>query len=230
MPSPFPGMDPYLEDENLWPVFQHHLVTCLYQILLPGLGDRYRARVGQRRYATEQPLFTSILRLDHSEELIEIRHRSDGRLITLIDVVSPTNKTTDPGRQAYLDKRRDARAAGANLVEIDLVLQGRQMLDCSREGQCDFVVDYAITALRASQPSHYEMWAGNLQRVLPSRCKLPLARDDRDVVVDLQTTFARTFDQGGFAGNIDYAKDPPTVLSEDNRTWLDGFLKQLKLR
>jgi hypothetical protein len=48
MPSPFPGMDPYLEDEALWPVFHHQLVTCLYQILLPGLVDRYRARVNQR--------------------------------------------------------------------------------------------------------------------------------------------------------------------------------------
>ena len=48
MPSPFPGMDPYLETEALWPAFQHQLVLCLYQILLPGLVDRYRARVAQR--------------------------------------------------------------------------------------------------------------------------------------------------------------------------------------
>src|SRR5581483_7100702 len=69
MPSPFPGMDPFLEDEGLWPVFQHQLVTCLYQILLPGLVDRYRARVVQRLYTTEQPLFTSIVREEHREEL-----------------------------------------------------------------------------------------------------------------------------------------------------------------
>src|SRR5262245_17494710 len=57
MPSPFPGMDPYLEDAKLWPVFHHHFVTCLYQILLPGLIDRYRARIAQRQYITEQALF-----------------------------------------------------------------------------------------------------------------------------------------------------------------------------
>ena len=62
MPSPFPGMDPYLEDEALWPVFHHQLVMCLYQILLPGLVDRYRARVNQRHYVTEQALFTSVVR------------------------------------------------------------------------------------------------------------------------------------------------------------------------
>src|SRR5262245_64783456 len=85
MASPFPGMDPYLEDEKLWPVFQHQLVSCLYQVLLPGLVDRYRARVGQRHYVTEQALFTSIIREEHHEEYIEIRQRSDGRIVTLVD-------------------------------------------------------------------------------------------------------------------------------------------------
>src|SRR3954451_15439463 len=59
MPSPFPGMDPYLEDDRLWAAFHHQLVSCLYQVLLPSLVDRYRARFGQRHYVTEQALFTS---------------------------------------------------------------------------------------------------------------------------------------------------------------------------
>jgi len=45
MPSPFPGMDPYLEDAKRWPAFHHQFVATLYQLLLPGLVDRYRARV-----------------------------------------------------------------------------------------------------------------------------------------------------------------------------------------
>ncbi len=113
MPSPFPGMDPYLEDEALWPVFHHQLVMCLYQILLPGLVDRYRARVGQRHYLTEQALFTSVVREEHHEDYIEIRQRNDGRLITLIDVVSPANKVTPAGRAAYLDKRKEGKSAAA---------------------------------------------------------------------------------------------------------------------
>src|SRR5437588_11327437 len=121
MPSPFPGMDPFLEDDMLWPSFQHQLVGCLYQILLPGLVDCYRARVCQRHYFTEQALFTSVLREEHHEEFIEIRQRTDGRLITLVDVVSPTNKGTSSGRTAFLDKRKEAAQSGANLVEIDLV-------------------------------------------------------------------------------------------------------------
>jgi hypothetical protein len=227
MPSPFPGMDPYLEDAKLWPPFQHQFVACLYQILLPGLVDRYRARVGQRLYVTEMPLFTSVIREEHLEEYIEVRQRSDGRLVSLIDIASPVNKTAARGRSAYLDKRREGRAQGASLVEIDLVLQGQPLLDYSRDGLPDW--DYDVTVTRCTQPERYEIYTATLQKRLP-RFKLPLAADDRDTVVDLQAVFARCYDQGGFGGQIDYKKDPPVKLADEDRRWLDELLTQQKLR
>src|SRR5262245_28734444 len=227
MPSPFPGMDPYLEDEKLWPAFQHQIVNCLYQILLPGLVDRYRARVGQRPYATEQALFTSVVREEHHEEYIEIRQRGDNRLVTLVDVVSPANKLTDAGRAAYLNRRREGRTNNANLVEIDLVLQGQPMLEYSREGLPDW--DYAVTVTRSTQPERYEIYAATLQKRLP-RFRLPLAADDRDTVLALHAAFTRCYDQNNFAAKIDYQRDPPTAIADEDRQWLHDLLKQQKLR
>jgi hypothetical protein len=220
-------MDPYLEDEKVWPLFHHHLVSCLYQVLLPGLVDRYRARVGERHYTTEQALFTSVLREEHQEEFIEIRQRSDGRLVTLVEVVSPANKTTPAGRQAYLGKRAEAQSAGANLVEADLVLQGQPLLDYSREGLPDW--NYAVTVTRATQPERHEIYTATLQKRLP-RFRLPLAPDDRDTVLDLQAAFSRCYDQANLAARIDYERDPMTTLTEQNRAWLSQHLKQQKLR
>jgi hypothetical protein len=227
MASPFPGMDPYLEDEKLWPVFQHHLVMCLYQVLLPGLVDRYRARIGQRHYVTEQALFTSVVREEHQEEFIEVRQRTDGKLVTLVDVVSPTNKLIDAGRQAYLAKRNECKNQGASLVEIDLVLQGQPTLEYSRDGLPDW--DYAVTVTRASQPERYEIYSATLQKRLP-RFRLPLAADDRDTVLDLQASFTRCYDQGGFAAKIDYERDPALPLVREDIQWLNELLKQQKLR
>lgn len=227
MPSPFPGMDPYLEDETLWPVFHHQMVTCLYQTLLPGLGERYRARVCHRCYVTEQVLFTSITRENRQEDYVEIRQRNDGRLVTLLEVVSPANKTTKPGRTAYLDKRREGRAASASLVEIDLVLQGQPTLEYSRDGLPEW--DYAVTVTRSTQPDRYEIYTATLQKRLP-RFRLPLASDDRDTVIDLHTAFTRSYDQGGFAAKIDYVRDPATTLEDGDRKWLAETLKQQKLR
>jgi hypothetical protein len=220
-------MDPYLEASSLWAMFQHHLVTCLYQTLLPGLVDRYRARVAQRVYATEQPLFTSIVRDEHHEEYVEIRQRSDGRLVTLLDFASPTNKTTEAGRQAYLEKRREGRGHGANLVEIDLVLQGQPMLEYSREGLPDW--DYAVTVTRSTQPDRFEIYTAVLQKRLP-RFSMPLASDERHQVVDMQTVFTRAYEQGGFASKIDYRADPEVQLSEEDLCWVAHRLKEHKLR
>jgi hypothetical protein len=220
-------MDPYLEDEKLWPVFQHHLVMGLYQVLLPGLVDRYRARIGQRHYVTEQALFTSVVREEHQEEFIEVRQRTDGRLVTLVDVVSPTNKLIDAGRQAYLAKRNEGKTQGANLVEIDLVLQGQPTLEYSRDGLPDW--DYAVTVTRASQPERYEIYSATLQKRLP-RFRMPLAADDRDTVLDLQASFTRCYDQGGFAAKIDYERDPALPLAREDVQWLNELLRQQKLR
>lgn len=225
MPSPFPGMDPYLEDGNLWPIFQQQLVLCLHQMLQPGLMDRYRARINQRNYAVEQALFTSIIREDHAEEYIEIRQRSDGRLITLIDVASPANKTTALGRQAYLDRRSASR--GANLVEIDLVIQGKPTLDYSRDGLEKW--DFGVTVTRAATAERHEIFTATLRKPLP-RFRMPLAADDKDTVVDLQSVFTRCFDHADFADKIDYTKDPPVELSNEDRQWVAELLVQKKLR
>jgi hypothetical protein len=227
MPSPFPGMDPYLEDDALWPVFHHQLVMCLYQILQPGLVDRYRARVNQRHYVLEQALFTSVLREEHHEDYIEIRQRSDGRLVTLLEVVSPPNKVTQAGRAAYLAKRDEGKKAKANLVELDLLLQGQPTLEYSRDGLPDW--DYAVTVTRSTQPERYEIYTTTLQKKLP-RFRLPLAADDRDTVLDLHTAFTRCYDQGDFAAKIDYRKEPATPLGDEDRKWLLDVLKQQKLR
>jgi hypothetical protein len=220
-------MDPYLETDQLWPAFHHQLVNCLYHTLLPNLVDKYRARIVQRHYVTEQALFTSIMREEHNEDYIEIRQRSDGRLVTMVDAVSPGNKRTDAGRHAYLGKRRDGKNAGASLVEIDLVIEGQPMLDYSREGLPDW--DYAVTVTRSTQPDRFEIYTATLQKRLP-KFRFPLANDDRDQVVDLHNIFTRTYDQGGFAAKIDYQRNPAVPLNDEDRAWLDELLKQQNLR
>src|SRR5437660_1255940 len=108
MPSPFPGMDPYLEDDRLWPSFQHAFVLSLFQALQPSLVGKYQIRVCERRYDAAG---------ERQEEYLEIRQPGHGQLVTLVEVVSPANKLTDAGRTAYLDKRREGRSGNVNLIE-----------------------------------------------------------------------------------------------------------------
>jgi hypothetical protein len=220
-------MDPYLEEEKRWPAFQPVLVHALYQMLLPGLMDRYRARVGERIYCSEQALFTSIIREEHKEAFIEVRQRSDGRLITLLEVVSPANKITTEGRKCYLERRDEVKKMNANVVEVDLVLQGPTLIDYARDAAPTW--DYAVVVTRWTHPDRYEIYSATLPKRLP-RFRVPLASDDRDTVLDLQSAVARAFDQGDFAKHIDYSRDPATRLSDENRKWLGERLKEEKVR
>jgi Protein of unknown function (DUF4058) len=229
MPSPFPGMDPFLEDPKHWKSFQHQFVAGLYHILLPGLVDRYRARVGMRSYTVEMPLFTSVVREAHEEPFVEIRERGDGRLVTLIDLASPANKTTAAGREAYLATRKLVESQRANALEIDLSTQGTPMLDYSRDALPEH--DYTFTVTRAAAPGKFEIYTATVQKRLP-KFKLPLAHDDRDGMLDLQDVFRRAYDLGSFGKLVRYGDPLPgcAKLSDVNRAWLELLLKQSNLR
>ncbi len=229
MPSPFPGMDPFLEEPPVWKAFHQHLVSALYQVLLPGLVDRYRARIGTRLYTSEVPLFTSMIREAHSEDFVEIRHRSDGRLVTLVEVVTPANRTTPAGRAAYLAHREQALTAHSGVVEIDLITQGKPLLDFPRTGLPEY--DYAVTVTRGVSPDRYEIYTTALPKRLP-KFRLPLAADDRDTVVDLQVAVARAYDQGDFAKSLQYARPLPVdaIYAAETRKWIAEYLRLQKVK
>lgn len=48
MPSPFPGMDPYLEERSLWPDLHQQMINYISEALQPQLRPKYIARIGER--------------------------------------------------------------------------------------------------------------------------------------------------------------------------------------
>jgi hypothetical protein len=208
-------MDPYLEDPAVWPEFHQRLVAALRKSLLASLaGSPYGVVTQTRRSGTL------------AEDYLEIQRPATG-LVTLVDVVSPANKTTDAGREAYLGVRQQARDGGASVVEIDLVLQGRPTLDYSRENLPDW--DYAVTVTRATHPERHEIYTATLQKQLP-RFRVPLASDDRDTVLDLREAFAQCYAEGGYLGRIDYCREPAVPLEGEDYRWLDATLQAHGLR
>jgi hypothetical protein len=54
MPSPFPGMDPYLEDPGLWPDVHHGLISEIQAALNRQLRPKYHVRVEERVYISDE--------------------------------------------------------------------------------------------------------------------------------------------------------------------------------
>src|SRR5690348_5821684 len=107
MVCPFPGMDPYLEDPSLWPDFQHCFIVSIRGILQPQLRPQYVALLSPRTYSVHAP----------SEEIREpvvhiLDPRDESRIVTAIEVLSPSNKSAGPGRDSYLTKRQEYWDAG----------------------------------------------------------------------------------------------------------------------
>ena len=59
MPSPFPRMDPYLEDPAYWQDFHRSFITYCRDALLDNLPDEYEARIDEQirliEYNEERP-------------------------------------------------------------------------------------------------------------------------------------------------------------------------------
>ncbi len=55
MPSPFPGMDPYLEHPDFWPEVHHWLITLIAEALVLQVRPKYRVAIEKRIYEITQP-------------------------------------------------------------------------------------------------------------------------------------------------------------------------------
>jgi hypothetical protein len=213
MPSRFPGMDPFLEEESRWPWFQHQLLIVLQQLLSDSIGHQYRIEISKRQWRETK---------EYLDEYLTACSKGDSRVVTLLDVVSPTVKLSEVGRTVYRHAWETARQTGSNLVEIDLSLQGKPLVEYSRDNLP--VWDYAVTVTRAGADKRHEIYTSSLEKPLP-RFKFPLAADQRDTVLDLQAAFETAFDACGFDGQIDYGKELPATVSETLRARATRILR-----
>jgi hypothetical protein len=53
MASPFPGMNPYLENPELWSKVHHRMITALADAIEPELSRKYRVAIEKRTYLSD---------------------------------------------------------------------------------------------------------------------------------------------------------------------------------
>lgn len=90
MPSPFPGMDPYLEDHRLWEVFHSRFIAGMMDALNAKLSSKYVATCEQRLYIEEQQRF---IRPDVS--LIGVPFRADDGAVAVAEKVATGTETDE---------------------------------------------------------------------------------------------------------------------------------------
>src|SRR5437667_7466880 len=111
MPSPFPGMDPYLESPTIWPDVHHGLISGIQAALNPHLRPRYVARVELRVYISDDDdpgrealIVPTLLDEEIKEAYLKVTHLETDTLVTIIEVLSPTNKIRGSrGRTSFME-------------------------------------------------------------------------------------------------------------------------------
>jgi hypothetical protein len=172
-------------------------------------------------------------------QVVEIRDASRGhKLITLIEIVSPSNKRPGVDRRAYLRKQREVLESDASLVEIDLLRSGERLLPNTELeaylGGLDPQPAYLVLVNRAWRrlgvEMAYQLFAVSLREVLPC-IAIPLREGEDEVTLDLQWIFNQAYDRGPYRrGAVDYERDPEPPLEPDDMQWLDQRLREQQLR
>ena len=132
MPSPFPGMDPYLEESLTWRTVHGALLTNLMSQLNATLPEGLMAVIEDR----------VVISLPQRQVAIRTIR---GELVTVIEVLSPTNKRSGKDQDEYKNKQSELLANDVHLLEIDLLRGGEYTVavsleDVEAEGAWDYVV------------------------------------------------------------------------------------------
>jgi hypothetical protein len=174
------------------------------------------------------------IEVEETEEIrevnLEIREARGGRVVTVLEVLSPGNKTPwSKAHQSYLEKQTDILQSDANLVEIDLLRSGARTIAAS-DSCLDRVrpFDYLVSVLRSSRRSVLELYPRTVRQPLP-RVRVPL-RGDPDVVLDLQAVFQRCYEGAPYGQLIDYQLPPAVPLLPEDADWADNLLREKGVR
>jgi hypothetical protein len=260
MPSPFPGMDPYLEDPALWPDVHQALICQIQATLNEKLRPKYFARAELRVYVSDQddPGRESMI----PDLRIERRKRSH-RPTDPAAVATITKPVVYPAeiREEIEDVYLTIRDLSKSLVAVIEVLSPTNKIRGS-EGRKAFLKKrrdvlassahwVEVDLLRAGERTPAEFpGEGTEYRVVVShakqrdrfRCRpvrlqdpfpvvgIPLKAPDPDTPLDLGAVFAAAYEVGAYDLSVNYRKPPRPPLPRSLAGWANQLLRTKGLR
>jgi hypothetical protein len=246
MPAPFPGMNPYLEQADVWDDFHQSFLTEMRNRIAAQAGRKYIVKLEAKVYlhevgsderaflgrgdiglshagpedeggavvdVIEAPILVSIPEVDQERSsYIEIRDWERRTLVTVIEMLSPTNKYSGPDREAFLAKRQNFIHSPVNYVELDLMRGGPRM-PIKEMTACDYCyfVHRAVDRLVAG------FWPLPLREPLPT-IPVPLRRPDADLALDVQALIHTVYDAAHYENYV-YSGRPEPPLAPADAEW-----------
>jgi len=253
MPSPFPGVDPFVEGQRVWHDFHQTFIVTWREMLMRKLPSNYVARVEEHLYldrgGEDEPAVVRIPDVVVEQRSSTGVQREPSATVT----IKPTivrNIIGDPVREGYIEVLRrsdntlvavlellsptNKRGVGRGeyLLKRDQILRGPAHLVevdmLLREPRMPFreslpAGHFFAMVSRADRRPDCEIFPWTLQDRLPS-IPIPLEAPDPDVVIDLHQVYATTFERGPYDELVSYDKSIGFPMDDDMKRWVAKFL------
>ena len=256
MPSPFPGMDPYLEGSE-WTSVHVELSSEIARQLAPKLRPKYIVRT-MRRFITEMPEDVAISTGDIYPDVGVADHQPNSNPIATEAAVVPAPLEFTTFIPASIpDVSIEIRDVdqGALVAEIevlspankrgdgyqDYLRKRRRILvstthlievDLLRAGRRVPMrealpdVPYFIFLSRSERRPITQVWTICLNMALPI-IPIPLLAGDADAELNLQDAFTGVYDALGYDLSTDYTRPPNASFSVEELRWLRQRLTEV---
>jgi hypothetical protein len=165
------------------------------------------------------------------ELYIEIMDRESGmRVVTVIELVSPSNKYAGSGRDKYVSKQQEILQSDCHLVEIDLLRYGPHVLAVPEARVAGrFRYDYLVSVNRANgRRNRFEVYPRILRQPLPW-IRVPLSGDDPDAQLDIRAALEQAYEAGSYRDRLCYDAPCEPPLDHEDQAWANDLIQTATL-
>jgi hypothetical protein len=252
MPSPFPGMNPFLERGDVWHDFHQSLIPTLREMLEDQLPASYSVKLEEQLFIHE--LSAEERRyLGRADLAVDRRPTVPAAETSTAVLEAPAYglllPAVDEERHSYLEIRHTADEQLITVLELpspsnkrpgsdrDQYLAKRRQiynsdvhlieLDLLRSGPRLPVdglppCDYCVLVSRSQERPKVGLWPIGLRERLPV-IPIPLRAPDPDARLDLQLALDRVYDAARYGKRI-YRRSPEPPLSPEDAAWASALL------
>lgn len=260
MSSPFPGMNPYLENPAFWSEVHNRLIVNLADSLAPQIPPQYRVAIEQRTYLSDESDSVLVGIPDvavFSQNKVTKPTSPTATFASTSESVTVTMPVPENIKESYLEIREVATSYVVTAIEIlspknKRAGEGRKAYERKRKQVLATTTHLVeIDLLRGGKPM---LFSGEVPlcdyRIVVSRgdrrplaqlygfsvrqaipsFPLPLQLDDAEPLLDLQALLNGVYERARYNLAIDYNQEPVPLLKEEDAVWTDALLREKGLR
>jgi Protein of unknown function (DUF4058) len=251
MGNPFPGMNPYLEQPELWHQVHNRLIVAIADDLTPQITPKYRVSIEERVYTSVD----DILLVGIADVAVAKRSTMETKATLTTAKLAEPSKVKVPMPEQVIERFLEVRATQSReVVAVIEILspknkrskEGRAAyeskrqkilasathlveIDLLRQGEPmpilgAAVSDYSILVSRSYNRPDADLYTFDLKSSIPP-FPVPLREGEPEPIVDLQKLLNEVYERARFDLAIDYSQSLKPVRSSEEEAWVREILE-----